>query len=233
MNRALKRAGAAVGGGAAAAALAWGGYALTTWARYSGPERGLRSDPLLDRFLPNYEVRERHETLVSAPAEVAWAAARELDLNRSPVVRAIFKGRGLLMRSGSGGPPPARGFFDEVLALGWQVLAEEPGREIVMGAVTRPWEANVLFRGLPPDAFLAFDEPGYAQIAWTFAVEPLAPERARFSTETRVRTTDPISRERFRRYWSVFSPGVLLIRYESLRLIRQDVRRRMAVRLGR
>ena len=46
-----------------------------------------------------------------------------------------------------------------------------------------------------------------------------------FSTETRVVTTDPESRSRFRRYWSVFSPGILLIRYETLRLVRREAER--------
>lgn len=34
-----------------------------------------------------------------------------------------------------------------------------------------------------------------------------------FRTETRVATTDPASRRRFRRYWTVFSAGILLIRF--------------------
>jgi hypothetical protein len=39
-------------------------------------------------------------------------------------------------------------------------------------------------------------------------------------------TTDPASRERFRRYWSLFSPGILVIRYEALRMVRAEAERR-------
>ena len=117
-------------------------------------------------------------------------------------------------------------FLREVLALGWRVLADEPGRELVMGAVTQPWEPNVLFRGLAPGEFAAFNDPGYAKIIWTLAVEPTGRDDSIFSTETRVATTDPKSRERFRRYWSLLSPGILLIRYEILRLIRREAGRR-------
>ena len=74
--------------------------------------------------------------------------------------------------------------------------------------------------------FAGFDEPGYAKIVWTLAAEPLGSSTSLFRTETRVRTTDPASRERFRRYWAVFSPGILLIRYESLRLVKQEAERR-------
>jgi hypothetical protein len=40
-------------------------------------------------------------------------------------------------------------------AIGWGVLAEDPGKTIVMGAVTQPWEPNPVFRPVAPDAFAA------------------------------------------------------------------------------
>jgi hypothetical protein len=221
-----------IGVGAATAALVGLGYFGVTWLRYGKPTSGLgRPDRLADRFMPIYEVRELHETKVAAPAEVTYAAARELDLQRSAVVRAIFRGRELLM-----GAEPPKGrvqqtFLTEALALGWRVLVDEPGHELVMGAVTRPWEANVVFRGLPPDQFADFHEPGYAKIVWTMRVDSTGRDSAIFSTETRVATTDPHSRERFRRYWSLLSPGILLIRREILRLVREDAGRRFKARL--
>ena len=223
----LGRTGRLIGAGAAAAALGWAGFAAVAWSRYGKAADAGRPDPLLDRFMPEYEVRERHETRVAAPAELTWAAARELDLDRSPVVRAIFAGRELLMGGRRSPDKAPRSFFAEVLSLGWRVLEEEPGREIVMGAATQPWRADVKFLGLEPDQFAAFDTPGYAKIAWTFAVDPVGAEASVFHTETRVRTTDAESRERFRRYWSVFSPGILVIRYESLRLVRAEAERRV------
>lgn len=217
-----------IGVGAALTASSWAGYAAVTWWRYGTVAKHGREDPLLDRFLPGYEVRERHETRVAAPAATTWAAALDLDLQRSGMVRAIFSGRDLLMGAKASGRSRPRRFLDEVLALGWRVLAEEPGREIVLGAVTQPWQADVVFRGLDPDEFAAFDEPGYAKLVWNFRVEPAGVDASVFQTETRVSTTDPASRERFRRYWSVFSPGILLIRHESLRLIRREAERRIA-----
>jgi hypothetical protein len=38
-------------------------------------------------------------------------------------------------------------------------------------------------------------------------------------------TTDPVSRARFRRYWAFLSPGILIIRYEILRLVRAKAER--------
>lgn len=226
MQQRVARTGRVIGAGAAAAGLLGLGYVGLTWLRYGKNGRSGHRDPLLDRFLPNYEVREQHETRVAAPAEVTYGVARELDLHQSGVVRAIFRGRELLMGSKPGRLQRVESFLSEVLKLGWRVLAEEPGHELVMGAVTQPWKADVQFRGLEPDEFTAFSEPGYAKIAWTLSVEPTGPVTSIFRTETRVTTTDPESRRRFRRYWSLVSPGVLLIRYEMLRQVRREATRR-------
>jgi hypothetical protein len=225
MARALRQAGRVMGAGAGAVALLGLGYMGVTWYRYGKVKRHGPRDPLLDRFMPKYEVRETHETDVDAPAEVTYRVAHEIDLHRSTIVRAIFTGRELLMGAERTKQDHPTGFVAEVLSLGWQVLVEEPGRELVMGAVTQPWQPHVVFRGLPPDEFAAFADPGYAKIVWCFAVESTAPNRSRFRTETRVATTDAESRSRFRRYWSVVSPGVLLIRYETLRLVRHEAER--------
>ena len=214
------------GAGLAATVIGWGGYAAVTWWRYGKGAGEGSPNPLLDPILPHPEVRERHETRVRAPADRTWAAAEDLDLARSPVVSAIFSARELLMGSKTAENSQPRRFLDQIRALGWRQLAGEPGRALVFGAVTQPWEVNVVFRGLDPEEFARFDQPGYAAIAWTLEVHPVAPDESIFRTETRVRTTDPHSRERFRRYWSVMSPGIRLIRLESLRLIRKDAAHR-------
>jgi hypothetical protein len=214
-----------VGAGAGAVALLGVGYAGFTWYRYGKVASGGPRNPLVDRFMPKYEVREVHQTRIAAPADVTFGVAHDLDLRRSTIVRAIFTGRELLMGAEHPKREHASAFLDEVLTLGWGILAEEPGRELVVGAVTRPWEANVEFRGLPPEDFAAFAEPGYAKIVWTLAAKPVGEKASVFRTETRVATTDAESRSHFRRYWSVFSPGILLIRYEILRLVRREAER--------
>lgn len=65
--------------------LAGVGYWLTSWYHYGRIRPATGSDELLDRFMPVYEVRERHETRVKAPAQVTFAAARALELG--PVAR--------------------------------------------------------------------------------------------------------------------------------------------------
>jgi hypothetical protein len=222
------RTGRLVARGAAAALLAGLGYGAATWYRYGRIKPTGSDGELLDRFMPTCEVRERHQVRVAAPADVTFAAARELELSRSPLVRAIFRGRELLMGSTRmHDEAPSRPFLEEVLSLGWRILAEEPGREIVLGAVTQPWQADVVFRGIPPEEFAAFDEPGYVKIAWNLVALPVGSSESVFRTETRVATTDHSARTKFRRYWLVVSAGILLIRRETLRMVKREAERRV------
>lgn len=209
-------------------AAAYAAYVGVTWYRYGHalPPSTDEHDPLLDRFMPTYEVVERHQVRIAAPAAVTLAAARDMDLKGSGVARTIIKAREVILGTTPVARPRPVGLLAEVQSLGWGVLAEAPGREIVVGAVTRPWEANVTFRALPPDRFAAFSEPGYVKIAWTLRAEPVTPAESLFHTETRAIATDPSARARFRRYWSFLSPGIIMIRWATLGPLKAEAERR-------
>jgi hypothetical protein len=223
----VRSTGRALAYGAGIAAGAYATYAATTWLRYghARPAAGGDADPLLDRFMPAYEVAERHTAYVKAPPDITFAASCDVDLQRSRIIQAIFKGRELALGAKPEATARPRGLVAFTKSLGWGVLAEVPGREIVMGAVTKPWTANPVFRALPPDAFAAFDEADYVKIVWTLRAEPLGPDASLARTETRVIATDPSARKKFRRYWSIFSPGVVLIRRVALQLTKLDAER--------
>jgi hypothetical protein len=207
---------------------AYGSYVLLTWARYGRvrPPSREEEDSLLDRFMPTYDVVDRHRVRVEAPAVVALAIAREMELFQLPVVRAIVRGRELVLRAGPDNGLRPRGLLAEAQSLGWGVLADVLGREIVVGAVTRPWEAKVTFRSVPASDFAAFAEPDYVRIAWTLRADPLDETSAVFRTETRVLPTDAVARAKFRRYWPFFSPGMKLIRRMELREVKSQAAHR-------
>jgi hypothetical protein len=209
--------------GAAAAAVSYAATAALAWARYGRPPRPRRPDErdaLLDRFMPLYDVVERHHVRIGASPEVTLAVARDMDPLDSAIVRAIFKGREVIMGASPAPIDLPHGLAASVQALGWGVLADVPGREMVFGAVTKPWEPNVTFRSIAPDAFEAFAEPGYVKIAWTLRADPAGDRGSVFRTETRAVATDRVAREKFRRYWAVFSPGIALSRRLSLQPVK-------------
>jgi hypothetical protein len=220
--------------GAAAAGvgvLGFGAWSALAWVRYGhvDPTRHPR-DELLDRFLPNPDVDEYHQIEVRARAAITLAAAKETDLRASPIANAIFWLRAIpaLLRGEPFRPQGSRGIVEETLGLGWGVLAEEPEREIVIGAYTQPWHEHVTFRPLPPEEFAGFNQPGYVKIVWTLGAEPLGANSSLLVTRTRAVATDPQSRRKFRRYWAPMSAGIILIRYAGLPRMRKEAERRAA-----
>jgi hypothetical protein len=208
-----------LGFGAGVAAAIYGTYVGATWLQYGRRKRAAsrkEADLLLDRFMPEYEVTERHHVKVSAPADITFSTACAMDLQDSAMIRAIFKARELLLCAQPQPGTPPRGLLAQTKAMGWTVLAQIPGREIVMGAITEPWKGTPVFRGVAPDEFAAFREPGHVKIAWTLRADPAGAAKSIFRTETRVICTDAESRTKFRRYWSFLSPGIILIRRLSL-----------------
>lgn len=214
--------------GAGLAAATYAAYVGVTWSRYGHPSRPKpdERDELLDRFMPVYDVVDRHHIHVAAPAAVTLAVARDMDLFDAPVVRAVFKGRELILGAAPDTRPRPLGLLAEVQTLGWVVLAQTPGHETVVGAVTRPWEANVTFRSVPSEQFAAFNEPDYVKIAWTLRADAMGTTSSIFRTETRAVATDLSARAKFRRYWSFLSPGIFLIRQMMLRPVKAEAERR-------
>jgi hypothetical protein len=217
-----------VGGGLALAAGSDAAYVASTWLRYGharrpGPDE---RDTLLDQFLPEYDVAERHQVHVCAPPEITLSAAAAVDLQQSPVVRAIFNTRALILGADRTEASRPRTLLAEVQSLGWRVLAEIPGREVAFGAITQPWKANVVFRCPPPDRFREDRQPDHVKIAWTLRVDATGSAGSILRTETRVATTDATARRKFRWYWACFSPGIVLIRHAMLGAARKSAEHR-------
>lgn len=203
-----------------AGSVAYAAYASWTYLRYGHvpAARGDQQDPLLDSFMPVPDVRDRHAIAIAAPPDLVLAAAKEIELDDSRITRAIFKARQLIFRSQ---PTPllAQGLYAAMQTIGWGVLAETE-RELVFGAVTKPWEANPVFRAIPPPAFAAFAEPDHVKIVWTLRVDPAPDGGTIFRTETRAMATDEGARARFRRYWALLSPGIIAIRMALMPAVR-------------
>jgi hypothetical protein len=210
------------------AAASYATYVGITFLRYgkTKPAEGADTDVLLDTLMPNYEVVDRHKARIAAPPDVALSVAAELNLRSCPAVRGIFKGRELIMRSRPDNTVRPRGLLLEMKSLGWRVLAEVPGREIVAGAVTKPWEPNPVFRGLAPEQFTQFHEPGFVKIIRTLRADPDGNGETVFRTETRATATDFEARKKFRRYWAFLSPGIVAIRTVMLPAIKAESERR-------
>lgn len=188
-------------------------------------ERIAAANGLIDAFIPRADAAESHEILIQAPAEVVFGVALNFDLLSIPLVRAIFRLRELVFGIKPKPRIRAKGFVAETMELGWQVLAYDSGRELVMGAVTQPWVGDVKFRGVPPEKFSSFAEPLFVKIVWTLEAEPVDAHTTRFRTQTRVLATDEDARRKFLRYWAFAGLFIVLIRRLANRAIRRVAER--------
>jgi hypothetical protein len=177
---------------------------------------------LLDRFMPEYDVHERHSIAVDAPAADVMRAARSLRSRNLPLTTALMAVRSVpelvlhrRLPLSLGGP-----VVDSMLSSGFVLLADEPD-ELVLGAVGRFWSTDGGFVRVARGEFEEFDEPGYVKAAMN-----LHAEGAALSTETRIRATDEGARRSFGRYWRVISPGSAVIRLEWLHAARRLSRAR-------
>jgi hypothetical protein len=162
---------------------------------------------LLDEVLPEWHFRESHRRrLVNADPERVFGAVRELTLAETPVAAVLVRLRGMHART-------HRPIFEEMRRAGFEVEAEEPGRELAFAAIGQPWKVRGGQRRHGTD-FRTFAEPGYAKMAFNFRLDGTT-----LSTETRVLLTDEPSRRAFRRYWLVIRPFSGLIRRVWLRAI--------------
>jgi hypothetical protein len=99
-------------------------------------------------------------------------------------------------------------------------LGERPGRELVFGAVGRPWKASIEWRRVEAEHFPSFDEAGWAKMAAAFVVHPYGSCRSLLSYEARTACTDPVSTARFRRYWTLVAPGIGIVLRGTLQAVR-------------
>jgi hypothetical protein len=187
---------------------------------------------LVDELLPSFDVRIAEHRIVDADPATTWDALVHLDLMQvhTPLLDAAFWVRGLPARlhRTSAAAPPAIVLGELGTAMpGWLRLGEDPGHELAIGAVGRFWTPTIEWRDVgTPEAFGAFDEPGWGKIGVSFSVLPYGAHRTLLTYECRTATTDERSGTAFARYWKLVRPFVGHIMRATLRTVARRAERR-------
>jgi hypothetical protein len=178
----------------------------------------IHAGTLLDGLMPKYEFVSRHERKMAAPIERVWNALLLTDVAKLKSVRMLFLMRGIRIvprRTGT--------LMDEIRPYGFLELAARQYQEIVIGAVSRPWQrGGGVVRDLDTDRWLDFDEPGYVRIGANFYLTALDRKNTLVSTETRVQAIGEAARKSFTAYWALIRRPSGWIRLALLR----DIERR-------
>lgn len=178
----------------------------------------------LQTFMPAYGHRVVHTIRIAAAPQQVWAQMLAVTPAELPLPRLLMAIRALPTRLRGGGPALTAGSqpLAELFRADdhWVTLAEEPGRELVVGRVARFWQP---IPTAPADVrtaedFTAFREAGFAKAVISHEVIPDG-TGSRLVTETRIQATDARARRLFAAYWLLIRPGVGLIRRNVLNAV--------------
>jgi hypothetical protein len=187
------------------------------------------SSSVLDRLIPDARLTEIDcVDLNASPAEV-WERLRHGAIAQSRLTRALFAIRTLLGRQ-DGDPKPSDGIRIEQLTSsperpGFQILIDEPPREVAVGAIGKVWQLEIPFVHVrSAEEYAAFAEQDFIKVAWAIRVSPKEKGRTRVAVEVRVDATDELAWLKFRRYFRVIGPASRFIRHSALRALRRRYR---------
>jgi hypothetical protein len=212
-----RRGGAAMAAGVLLVLVAWS---------LPVPEMRAAGSARLDDLLPRYQFHEHHERHVDATPAQVWRALHSVTASDIRLFRTLTT----IRRLGRSGPedilnaPEHLPILDVALSTGFVRLANEPEREIVIGTTVIAPQGAAVPR--TPNEFRTIAGRGFAVAAMNFRIELDRSGGSLVTTDTRVFATDPTTRRRFARYWSVIYPGSALIRREWLRAVEKRAKGR-------
>lgn len=168
--------------------------------------------PLIDEWLPEFDVGERHDVALPVVLERALELALSTPVAPDQVVRALLSARGMVAGTETIGRSHR-----------FVVLASTP-TEWVIGAVGAVWRPRGRLVPLgDAAAWRAAAVPGTIKAVADFRAERI-PGGSRLITETRVQAVDERARRAFRLYWLAIGPFSALIRRRWLRAIQRAAR---------
>ena len=175
---------------------------------------------LIDEFLPNYDFSHHtYRIEIDAPIEKVYTVVRNLDLSDANLARVILWLRSVPMRLR--GQQGLGLTLDDLLELGFILLADDPPRELVLGFVGQLWTASAQLKKLETDEFREFAIPGCVKAAMNFTFTQLEDGRTRLATESRAQCLDEASRRKFQRYWFFTNRLGAVFRRSSLRAFKR------------
>ena len=172
---------------------------------------------LIDDFMPKYDFIETHDIKIRAKAGDVFRALNEVDLCESPVIRLLFRLRGM---------PAGKTTLREMRKLCFEILGENENQEIVLGLTGKFWKIKGDLRQINSQDFREFNEKGFAKAAWNFSLDEIG-GATRLITETRVQCLDEKSRKDFGFYWTLIQPFSGWIRKEMLKTIKKHAEKKI------
>lgn len=183
---------------------------------------------LLDEVVPTYHFHViRQIEIQSTPGNV-FEIFKTLKTSEIPLFNTLFAIRSIPGRLLGHGNKyfvnDSSSVVEQGLRLGFVILGEVPDKEIVFGAIGRWWKPTgaSFYRFSSLKEFREFDQPGYARVCGNFYVDTQTRSDGTLvlTHETRVEATDSTAYAKFKLYWRMIYPGVVLLRRMLLKAIK-------------
>ncbi|HEY0610228.1 MAG TPA: SRPBCC family protein [Chitinophaga sp.] len=177
--------------------------------------------------MPSPRHIETIRIFVKAKPEVAWETVRHFDMATVLWVHLLFRLRTAAeaLRSPEHGSARHESIgIDEIARnnKGFKVLSETPGQEVVIGAIGKFWHLNIPFMEIEPEAFPAYQEPGWGKVAWALSVHPYS-GGSTVSIELRISATDQKSWDRLWHYYRLIGPFSYQIRCSMMKHLQHEL----------
>lgn len=192
-----------------------------------GRQAKINAMSLLEQLAPSPHAAEFHQIEIPAPPEVVYRSLRTADLGGSTIIKALLVLRSLpaVLLGREKRSVRSAVTLQSIISAGFGLLAEEPGREVVLGITGRFWRPTGNIEPFDRESFSRPVPAGLARGIWNFKVAPSSSGGTILSTETRVTCGDEASRSKFGLYWRVIRPFSGLIRIMMLKAIRREATR--------
>jgi hypothetical protein len=166
----------------------------------------------LDEFAPVYHFSEFHSVGIAASKERVDAAIRAVRPEEIRFFKTLTSIRGIRNMADEGRP-----ILASFISGAFVLLADDPGREIVIGRAGDPSRRRALAAA---GEFKALHAAPLVKIAMNFRIEELDATHCRLTTATRAYAAGWQVQSGFATYWRMIYPGSALIRREWLRAIK-------------
>ena len=148
-------------------------------------------------------------------------------LAHSRATRALFALRTMMDRGKEAAAPPGGVRLDDLTSSvgrpGFQILIDDPPREVAVGAIGQVWRLNIPFVHVAnAEEYAAFAVPDFVKVAWAVRVSPRSGQFSHVELELRVDATDDAAWRKFRRYFRLIGPASRFIRRALLRSLARE-----------
>ena len=165
---------------------------------------------LIDKYLPEYTFNEYHCIDVNSSVEGVYKSAKDFDMSKSKLIKALFYMRGLPTKRMN-----LQGFISDI---GFTNIEEKFPTENLIGF----WVRTKIEPIASYDDFIDNTISARVKVVWNFRFEKINDSHTKLSTETRILCIRPLTKLTFGLYWIIIKPFSSAIRKRMLQIIKDD-----------